>query len=550
MKAQASYNLSLKEEQSRQASNPLVDTDDSDDELGIGLAKAESLGNNEPIVDPFQQKNRIRRESKLLQYYSSSSDESVGSPGSQLKSSGSSLNPSSFAAAAAAAATANDSSDDDDDQDMWLSDDDAKGHFGQGVTPTSKSTDAQTEGKMEEVIDVDADVSTYVPSSPRKKAKSDAIINPYKKQNPSENVFETPVKSCEIKSNPGVYETDEKDQEIALLKKQLLEFQSRNDAISEAAAKGEFIDKATSKHGGPESVSVLKSDDTPTSVNSSSNDTELPSPGKWPSLDTIVKNKITSLSTPLKGSKAVITVEVSHPISDRKTNEDVHLIIFSSSGMLSWFIKPEAVKMCAEVYLTQGLGGEVASVYRDFTETPIRKIPYGPNVLHRRNSRPNDNGNLPYPTMKMITWLRVNKKGFGVDLCVKNFGQTLQAIFADCKPAAYILNDYLSENAITLYDRFVQGLYRPAPEKKEPYENTEQLLEFFEMALEKTFKFGFKRIVTGISLDKFLPDFEIKNFLVSLGYTSFEDVPEDEKRAIYRSTNFPIWESIEQEGFM
>ncbi|MFZ9069441.1 MAG: hypothetical protein ACO23R_18885, partial [bacterium] len=115
MKAQASYNLSLKEEQSRQASNPLVDTDDSDDELGIGLAKAESLGNNEPIVDPFQQKNRIRRESKLLQYYSSSSDESVGSPGSKLKSSGSSSNPSSFAAAAAA--TAIDSSDDDDDQD-------------------------------------------------------------------------------------------------------------------------------------------------------------------------------------------------------------------------------------------------------------------------------------------------------------------------------------------------------------------------------------------------------------------------------------------------
>ena len=253
----------------------MVDTDDSDDELGIRLAKADSLGDDGPIVDPFHQKNRIHREVNLLQYYSSSSDESVGSPSSKTKSSGSASNLSSVAvakAAAAAAATAVDSSDDDDDQDMWSSDDDAKGHVGKGVTPTRKSSDVQTEGKMEEVIDVDADVSSYVPSSPRKKAKSDAIINPYQKKNPAENIFETPVKSCEIKSNPGVEETNEKDHEIALLKKQLLEFQSRNDAISGATAKGEFIDKATSKLGGPESVSVLKSDDTPTSLNASPND--------------------------------------------------------------------------------------------------------------------------------------------------------------------------------------------------------------------------------------------------------------------------------------
>lgn len=520
----------MKKEQQLQATNSLVDTDDSDDELGIRLARANSVGGDDPFVDPFTQKDRIQRESRLLNYYSSSSDESVGSPSSKNKSSESATNPNTAVAAAAAAGAAATAASSDSDNDMWLSDDNIKGRGREGVITKSNSSDVQTEGKTEEVIDVDADVSTYVTTSPRKKAKASTIINPYKKHDQAMNGFATPIKSYQVAE-----ETNEKDQEIALLKKQLLEFQSRNDAIrgSGNEAKGELPTKAN----------VLKTDDTPNNI-------EAASPGKWPSLDSIVKNKMTSLSTPSKASKAVITVEVSRPVTDLKTNEDVHLIVFSSSGVMSWFIKPEAVKLCAEMYLTQGLGGEIASVYRDFSESSIRKVPHGENVLHRRNNRPTDNGNLPYPTIKMITWLRVNKKGFGLELCMKNFEHTLQAIFADCKPASYVLNDHLSENAIVLYDRFVQGLYRPAPEKKVPYEKTEELLEFFEMALGKTFKHGFKRIVTDISLDKFLPDFEIKNFLVSLGYSSFQDVLEDEKKAIYRSTVFPEWESIEQEAFM
>ena len=545
VKAQAHFKQAQKK-QELQSAKSLVDTDDSDDDsIGFSLAKANSVGSDGPVMDPFVQKKRLQREKKHLEYYSSS-DESVRAPGSKNKSNRTTTSsktvdaPVAAAASAAVADAAADSSDDDDD--MWALDN----------VDTKRCDDTMVDGKSEEIIDVDADVSSYVPSSPKKKkAKASTIVNPYRQQQqPAVCGFETPVKPVAVKSNQAVKDIDDKDEEIALLKKQLLAFQSKNDAICGKEGKGESDMKPSSELDDSDPMNVLKSDDTSINANKSSFDFNSPSPGKWPSLDKFVNNKIASLSAPSKASNAVITVEVSDPVTDLNTNEDVHLIIFIQSGVLSWFIKPEAVKKCAEVYLTQGLGGEVASVYRDFTETSIRKVPYGPNVLHRRNNRPNDNGNLPYPTMKMITWLRVNKKGFGVDLYVKNFGQTLQAIFADCKPASYILNDHLSENAITLYDRFMQGLYRPAPEKKVPYEKTEELLEFFQMALEKTFKNGFKRIVTGISLDKYLPDYEIKNHLISLGYSSFEDVLENEKKAIYRSTNFPNWESIEQEGFM
>ena len=111
---------------------------------------------------------------------------------------------------------------------------------------------------------------------------------------------------------------------------------------------------------------------------------------------------------------------------------------------------------------------------------------------------------------------------------------------------AHFLHEHIKCEIPILYTKFLAGSYRRDGHKNIPYNDESELKKYFDESLQRTFKNEF-RFVYDITLDKYLPDSGIKNFLISLGYNGFDEVREDERKNIYLSGNHPNWLKIEQE---
>ena len=70
----------------------------------------------------------------------------------------------------------------------------------------------------------------------------------------------------------------------------------------------------------------------------------------------------------------------------------------------------------------------------------------------------------------------------------------------------------------------------------------------FKADIEDTFKYGFARIVYNNHFDKHFCDFTIQQFLISLGYSSFDELSDDERSFIYKNGLFPEWYAISEES--
>lgn len=267
--------------------------------------------------------------------------------------------------------------------------------------------------------------------------------------------------------------------------------------------------------------------------------------GGWSSsiLQMITESPSTSSSN---STRSPVTIEVTLPITDKKTNELVYIILFSNLGRKGWYFRGQPISAAFEKFFS-GSNGIPASVYSSFTETFIRGVSHGPNVYQRRKSKSNDNGSLPYPTTKLMAVLRLNKMGYGLEIYLKKFEDSIRRMMSNGIVPAHYLLELFRNDIPGLYNGFMSGAYRAGDKKNKAYASEAELKSDMKCDFEETFRNGFGRVTKDCHLDKFLCDYEIKAHLLSLGYNSFESVHDDEMSHIYRSGNFPAWNQIEQE---
>ena len=245
-------------------------------------------------------------------------------------------------------------------------------------------------------------------------------------------------------------------------------------------------------------------------------------------------------------SGTVLTLEVSYAFTNKKSGEITYVLILHG-GTETWIIKPEVLNESARQLLSAPLGGQIASVFTSFITTFYRAVACGLNNLHRRTLPYNQTPDRPaYPSTKLMTVLSNPSTGFSLQTRVTYFQNQLRAMMTKSDIPAQILNEHMKSEIPILHTKFMAGSYRRDGKKNTPYNDESELKEYFKEALQRTFKNEF-RIVYDITLDKYLPDSGIKNFLLSLGYNGFDEVNEEERKRIYFSGNFPIWEKIQQE---
>ena len=112
---------------------------------------------------------------------------------------------------------------------------------------------------------------------------------------------------------------------------------------------------------------------------------------------------------------------------------------------------------------------------------------------------------------------------------------------------ASMLFNHISENSPQMASNFLNGVYRKGADANKPYANEEELKKFFKEDIEATFKFGFAKVVTGNYYNKHLCDFTIQQFLISLGYNSFDELDEASRSALYKDGVLPVWDEIVEE---
>jgi len=244
---------------------------------------------------------------------------------------------------------------------------------------------------------------------------------------------------------------------------------------------------------------------------------------------------------------SALTCEVSSTFTNKNTGENVNLIVLHGGGSETWFIKSEVLNEVARHLLAAPLGGNIASVFTSWSTTFYRAVPCGLNNIHRRTPQYNQTSDRPaYPSTKLITIMSNPPSGFTVKTHVVYFQNQLRAMMTKSRVPAHFLHEHIKCEIPILYTKFLAGSYRRDGHKNIPYNDESELKKYFDESLQRTFKNEF-RFVYDITLDKYLPDSGIKNFLISLGYNGFDEVKEDERKNIYLSGNYPNWLKIEQE---
>ncbi len=244
-----------------------------------------------------------------------------------------------------------------------------------------------------------------------------------------------------------------------------------------------------------------------------------------------------------------VVFELTHGITDLKTGEKVHLGQFSSHGNLLWYFKAEALNpsflLWFQVKGPKSIDGPPAACYNTWHDTFIRRTHHGENKYQRRGRV--INGNAPYPVNRPCCNFRVNPSGFPVEVLANKFEATFRSMCSDGRVLAEYLFSHLEENATAMLNSFLEGRFRRGDEKNSPYKDSGQLKDMFRRDIEDTFKNGFTRVEFKNHFDKHYCDHTIKEFLISLGYNSFEELKEDERPLIYKSGRFPEWDDIKEE---
>lgn len=247
------------------------------------------------------------------------------------------------------------------------------------------------------------------------------------------------------------------------------------------------------------------------------------------------------------GGKAVL--EVTHGVTDRSTGELVHMAIFSYLPSELWWFKGPPVNTAFELFFAVAGPAPLkppASCYNTFSESFIRSARHGKNS-YMRKGRIVD-GQLPYPVKKVIFEIRSNPSGFPLQVVVKKFESNLRSMCSDGSVLAAYTFDHLESTAPGLLTGFLDGKFKKSSEKNVPYASEQELKDFFKHDIEQAFKPGFARVELNINFDKYFCDFTIQQFLISLGYNSFEEMKDEDRSNLYKYGRFPVWQEISEEG--
>ena len=268
--------------------------------------------------------------------------------------------------------------------------------------------------------------------------------------------------------------------------------------------------------------------------------------GGWGSSPIVVE----SLKKKQINSRSRVVFELTSGITDRRTGEKVHIGILSNMGNALWYFKADSLNpsfaLWFKVQGSNAADSNPALCYSTWDDKFIRGTHHGENKLQRRGR--STNGSLPYPVSKPSCEFRSNPSGFPLEVLSKKFESTFRSMCDDGSVLASYLFNNLEENASGMVNNFLAGNYKKGTEKGNPYKDEGELKDMFKADIEDTFKYGFARIVYNNHLDKHFCDFTIQQFLISLGYSSFDELSDDERSFIYRNGLFPEWDAISEES--
>jgi len=268
--------------------------------------------------------------------------------------------------------------------------------------------------------------------------------------------------------------------------------------------------------------------------------------GNSPEVQKALKAKIDSTTKP-RGS---VHIEVTKPI--RGTDKKWHcILIVTYQGTKLWYFKWSALNDAFDLFFRYKdpnyHGGGVASCYSTWKEVFIRSVLHGNNKYQRRKSGRNKDGGLSYPVTKGSCTIQFQAGGFPLDVILKKLESNIRYMTSDGTVLATMLYKNISENSPQMASNFLNGVYRKGSDANKPYANEEELKKFFKDDIEATFKAGFAKVVTGNYYNKHLCDFTIQQYLISLGYNSFDELDEASRSALYKDGNLPVWDDIEEE---
>ena len=416
-------------------------------------------------------------------------------------------------------------------------------------TNASLTADAKKRKAASKAIDVAKDRKNT------KKAISSSHLQ--SRESPTRSLFTTPVRASQVDiglpSAPFFEHGFDYDrQQVEMLQKKIEEIEKRRAGASNSE---EFSVAAKPK-------GKYKTEGLPSSDGSGIDDGRMKgierveagvqpvkslNNGDWP--DSVDMQSILSKS-PSPGGRAngSVTLEVSYPFTNKNTGEKCYYLLFMDLGRKGWYTKGATMTRISEAFLSNGPspGEKIPSFYRLFDECFIKKIDHGvDDTLARR--KPKGTEAVNYPVTKLRTIVNIPNGSFPFGTHLKKFEDSLKRMMANAKIPALIAVDSMKSEAPALYNGFMAGSFRDLPNKRTPYKSEDELVEEVKSDFEATWKLGFTTILRNQYLDKHLSNYAIKAHLLSLGYTSFEDVHEVERIQIYRSGNFPDWDTIVEE---
>lgn len=356
------------------------------------------------------------------------------------------------------------------------------------------------------------------------------------------NLFTTP----KSKKSPALLSSAESD-EIIRLKEQLRQLQqqrvattgiaSTNSTSSEKVVKGEFKESVRED-------SILVGVATKCGTTGGGNDGGVGGDDGWGAFGSGGTASILKASPPMKSQvTSAVTVEVSKPITNRKTGHLSVIIMWTNFGQPFWWGKHHYLSHVAQTYYQHVLKSKDVPRCFDFRETVIKNVIFGNNNIARKQRK----GGSNYPIMKIYSIMDYPSNGFPLETHISKFESTIKNMFADSKVPAILAVHTMKETSANMYNGFLSGSYRVKKNRGVAYKNEEELTADIKVDLEGTFKNGLGSKSFDHPLNRYMTDWFIKSYLTELGYSSFEDVIETEKHNIYRNGQFPVWDEIEED---
>ena len=251
-----------------------------------------------------------------------------------------------------------------------------------------------------------------------------------------------------------------------------------------------------------------------------------------------------------------IRATVSSGIKVKDTNEIAHVLIIYDMRLL-WFLKGKVMQDLFTLFAHlswKSLGQKVNPVYTTMQTVHLRKVENGPNEIRRK--KPANGHAVGYPIEALAVVFKVNPSGFTLEQELRHFENTLiSSIIQDGRSAAKLHLQLFKEHVPTLYNNFMSGNYRGDRDQSQTgsnaYANEDDVIDDMKELFVSTFNDGLVgKLRNGLAWDTHLSDFDIKSILISLGYSSFNEVSKNDKFSLYKNGRFPEteWNDIVKES--